>query len=69
MDWNQIFAMVLVAAILPFFWTVAIAVPLWICRKFMSDRLGLRLFGHYWKPPREHRAEQSSPDAPRRWIR
>jgi hypothetical protein len=40
-----------VAFFRPFLWTVLLAGSLWVGYRFLPDRFGRRLFGHYWKKP------------------
>lgn len=47
--WFYVALFLVMGVIGPVFWTVTLTVLLWLGRRYLSDHVGRRLFGHYWK--------------------
>lgn len=49
-DWTHYIGIAVVMAIAPFFWTLAISLSLWACKKLgMTEKTGRIVFGQFWK--------------------
>lgn len=47
----------MIGLIRPVFWLLSMTVFLWLGRKCLPDRVGLALFGHYWRTKRRTLSE------------
>lgn len=52
--WQDAGIVIVAALIQPVFWLLSLSISLWLGRKFLSDKWGRRLFGHFWN--RSHKS-------------